>query len=158
MGQRAARGRSSAGSSYDKGAPVQRVMPDVSEHMHADSRSPLTVRDAETADIPALTAIKGTGSNVLHRDRLDDAQRSDIRYRMLVVNQAVIGFACLVLHRSASWSDADDTQHLLQIVDLQVQAAQRGRGQRMSDHAGFRRSSGWLAETVHQIEGFITHI
>jgi hypothetical protein len=45
-----------------------------------------------------------------------------------VVNQAVIGFACLVLHRPASWSDANDTQHLPQIVDLQVQEAQRGQG------------------------------
>jgi ribosomal protein S18 acetylase RimI-like enzyme len=86
------------------------------------------VRDAETADIPVLTAIKGAGSEALHRDRLEDAQRSDIRYLVLVVQQVVIGFACLVLRRPASWSDADDPHHLPQIVDLQVQEAQRGQG------------------------------
>jgi GNAT superfamily N-acetyltransferase len=96
--------------------------------MHADSRSQLTVRDAVPADIPALTTIKGAGSDVLHRDRLDDAKRSDIRYLVLVVEHAVIGFACLVLHRPASWSDANDTQHLPQMIDLQVQEAQRGQG------------------------------
>ena len=92
--------------------------------MHADSRSLLTVRDAEAVDIPALTAIKGAGSDVLHRDRLGDAKRSDIRYLVLVVDHAVIGFACMVLRRPASWSDTDDTQHLPQIVDLQVQEVQ----------------------------------
>jgi ribosomal protein S18 acetylase RimI-like enzyme len=100
----------------------------MSEHMHAASHSPLTVRDAAPADIPTLTAIKGAGSEALHRDRLHDAQRSDIRYLVLVVDHAVIGFACLVLRRPASWSDADDTQHLPQIVDLQVQEMQRGQG------------------------------
>jgi GNAT superfamily N-acetyltransferase len=128
MAPKVARARSFDDSSYDKGAPVQRVMPHVSEHMHADSSSPLTVRDAETADIPVLTAIKGASTEALHRDRLEDAQRSDIRYLILVVNHTVVGFACLVLHRPASWSDADDTQHLPQIVDLQVQEAQRGQG------------------------------
>jgi GNAT superfamily N-acetyltransferase len=88
----------------------------------------MAVRDATLADIPALTAIKGAGSEALHRDRLDDAQRSDIRYLVLEVNQAVIGFACLVLRRPASWSDADDSRYLPQIVDLQVQEAQRGQG------------------------------
>ena len=86
------------------------------------------VRDAAAADLPALTAIKGAGTETLHRDRLRDAQRSDIRYLVLVVNQAVIGFACLVLRRPASWSDALDTQHLPQIVDLQVQKTHRGQG------------------------------
>ena len=128
MGRRAARGRSTDGSSYDGGVFVRGEILHVSEHMHADSRSPLTVRDAETVDIPALTAIKGAGSEALHRDRLKDAQRSDIRYLVLVMNQAVIGLACLVLRRPASWSDADDPHHLPQIVDLQVQEAQRGQG------------------------------
>ena len=40
----------------------------------------------------------------------------------------MIGFACLVLRRPASWFDADDEQHLPQIVDLQVAEMHRGRG------------------------------
>jgi len=86
------------------------------------------VRDAGAADLPALTAIKGDGTETLHRDRLRDAQRSDMRYLVCVVNHAVIGFACLVMRRPATWSDADDQHHLPQLVDLQVQAAHRGRG------------------------------
>jgi ribosomal protein S18 acetylase RimI-like enzyme len=91
-------------------------------------RITLVVRDATEADVSALTAITGDASEVLHRDRLRDAQSSDLRYLVLVVNQEIIGFACPVAHRPAYWSDADDTQHLPQIVDLRVKASHRGQG------------------------------
>ena len=42
--------------------------------------------------------------------------------------QEIIGFACLVMRRPAYWSDASDTQHLPQIVDLQVNESHRGHG------------------------------
>jgi GNAT superfamily N-acetyltransferase len=88
----------------------------------------ITVRDAVEADVPALTAIKGHGSQALHRDRLRDAQGSGFRYLVLLADQVIIGFACLISRRPAYWSDADDTQHLPQIVDLQVKESQRGQG------------------------------
>lgn len=88
----------------------------------------LSVRDALVADIPALFAIKGAGSEALHHDRLRDAQSSGFRYLVLTVNENVIGCACLVYRRPANWSDADDSEHLPQLVDLQVHEAQRGRG------------------------------
>jgi ribosomal protein S18 acetylase RimI-like enzyme len=94
----------------------------------AKNLPPITVRDARQADIPALTAIKGQGSETLHRDRLRDAQGSGFRYLVLLAEENIVGFACLVLRRPANWSDAGDTQHLPQIVDLQVREAQRGRG------------------------------
>ena len=90
--------------------------------------SRITVRDAEEADVPALTAIKGDGSEVLHRDRLRDAQGTGFRYFVLLADQEIIGFACLVIRRPAYWLDASDTQHLPQIVDLQVNESHRGNG------------------------------
>src|SRR5262245_14186976 len=78
------------------------------------------VRDAEEADVPVLTAIKGDGSEALHRDRLRDAQGSGVRYFVLLADQELIGFACLIMRRPAYWSDADDPHHLPQIVDLRV--------------------------------------
>lgn len=95
--------------------------------MMLDQPLPMTVRAATLADLPALIAIKGADSEAVHRDRLGDAQEPSFRYLVLVVEGAVIGFACLVMRRPAYWSDGDDLTHLPQIVDLQV-AAQRGRG------------------------------
>ena len=91
----------------------------------------MTVRDAGEADVPALTAIKGAGSEALHRDRLREAQgarAAGFRYLVLLADRELIGFACLVFRRPASWSDADDTRHLPQLVDLQVKESHRGRG------------------------------
>lgn len=110
--------------------------------------SRLTVRDAEEADVPALTAIKGDGTEVLHRDRLHDAQGTGFRYFVLLVDQEIIGFACLVFRRPAYWSDANDTHHLPQIVDLQVKESQRGQGygsnfvraiERIASEAGYKQ-------------------
>jgi GNAT superfamily N-acetyltransferase len=90
--------------------------------------SALVVRDAAETDLSALVAIRGEGSEALHRDRLRDAQGSGFRYLVLLADQNVIGFTCLVFRRPASWSDADNTEHLPQIVDLQVAEAHRGQG------------------------------
>ena len=108
----------------------------------------IAVRDAEEADVPALTAIKGDGTEVLHRDRLRDAQGTGFRYLVLLIDQEIIGFACLVIRRPAHWSDASDTHHLPQIVDLQVKESQRGQGygshfvramERIVSEAGYRQ-------------------
>ena len=88
----------------------------------------ITVRDAEDADLPALVALKGERSEVAHRDRLGEAQGGGSRYLVLLRGQEVIGSALLVFRRPASWSDANDTEHLPQIVDLRVAKAQRGQG------------------------------
>ncbi|MBZ0289934.1 MAG: GNAT family N-acetyltransferase [Anaerolineae bacterium] len=88
----------------------------------------ITVRDAQPADVPALTAIKGQGSEAVHLDRLRDARGGECRYLVLLMTDQIIGFCCLVLRRPAHWSDADDRDHLPQIVDLQVLESQRGRG------------------------------
>lgn len=88
----------------------------------------ITVRDAVEADVIALTAIKGEGSEALHRDRLRDAHDSGFRYLVILADQEIIGFACLVFHRPLYWSDAGDAQHLPQIVDLQVKESHRRKG------------------------------
>ncbi len=95
----------------------------VSEHV-----SRIKVRDAEEGDVPVLTAIKGEGSEALHRDRLHDAQDSGFRYLVLLADREIIGFACLVMRRPEYWSDANDRQHLPQIVDLRVKKSRRGQG------------------------------
>jgi GNAT superfamily N-acetyltransferase len=115
--------------------------------MVSENVSRITVRDATDADVPALTAIKGEGTEALHRDRLRDAQGTGFRYLVLLADQAIIGFACLVIRRPAYWSDADDTQHLPHIVDLQVKESHRGQGygsefvraiERIASQAGYR--------------------
>lgn len=63
-------------------------------------------RDATPADVPALAAIKGAGSKALHRDRLRDAREPGFRYLVLLADGDLVGFACLVARRPASWSDA----------------------------------------------------
>ena len=94
----------------------------------ADAARKLIVRDAEPADVAALTAIKGAGSEAIHQDRLRDAQAGGLRYLVLVADDELLAFACLVYRRPASWSDAGDTRHLPQLVDVQVAAARRGQG------------------------------
>lgn len=96
--------------------------------MAAENYGRITVRDAEEADVPTLIAIKGDGTAALHHDRLWEAQGPGLRYIVLVAHQDLIGFACLVSRRPASWSDADDTQHLPQLVDVQVKELHRGQG------------------------------
>ncbi|HEY9529155.1 MAG TPA: GNAT family N-acetyltransferase [Anaerolineales bacterium] len=88
----------------------------------------IKVREAAEADIPALTRIKGTGSDVIHRDRLRDSQDPGFQYFVLLDEQDILGFACLVKRRPLYWSDADDTEHLPQIVDLQVKESHRDHG------------------------------
>ena len=96
--------------------------------MGSEIGSRITVRDAEEADVPALTAIKGNGTEALHRDRLRDAQDIGFRYLVLLAQQEIIGFVCLVIRRPRYWSDVNDTHHLPQIVDLQVMESYRGQG------------------------------
>jgi GNAT superfamily N-acetyltransferase len=98
----------------------------------------VTIRDARAADLPALTAIKGEGSEVLHRDRLHDAQNPTFRYLVLLEDGEMIGFGCLVIQRPAYWSDGADTERLPCIIDLQIKESRRGQG------FGF--------EFIHQIE------
>lgn len=86
------------------------------------------VRDASDSDIPALTSIKGAGSEAVHRDRIRDAAGGNLRYLVLLAGEEIIGHACLVFRRPAHWSDAHDTQHLPQIVDLRVAEAWQGQG------------------------------
>lgn len=88
----------------------------------------LTVRDACDDDLSALIAIKGAGSDAVHRDRLRDAREASFRYLVLLNGQEVIGFGCLVFHRPAYWSDAGDTTHLPQIVDVRIHDALQGQG------------------------------
>src|SRR5919108_499072 len=66
--------------------------------------------------------------SLTYRDRLRDAQDASLRYSVVLADQEIIGFACLVFHRPSYWSDAGDTQHLPQIIDLQVKESQRRQG------------------------------
>ena len=90
-------------------------------------RPKVLVRDAEEGDVPALLAIKG-GGEAVHFDRLRDARGPGFRYLVLVLDQEVIGFACLVFRRPTYWSDGNDRRYLPQIVDLQIKESERSRG------------------------------
>lgn len=108
----------------------------------------LHVRDARPEDIPALTTIKGVDTEACHRDRIRDAQSPGFRYLVLQKGKDVIGFACLVFQRPSSWSDADDPEHLPQMVDLEIEETCRNRGygayliqslERLAHEAGFNQ-------------------
>lgn len=87
----------------------------------------LAVRDAAGEDLPALTALKSP--EAIHRDRIQDAADSPgFRYLVLVKEGTAIGFALLVFMRPPTWSDAGDTAHLPQIVDLLVAPEHRRQG------------------------------
>lgn len=87
----------------------------------------LHVRDAAPEDLPSLLKLKD--SEALHRDRVEEtAATPNFRYLVLQKGKEIIGFACLVFVRPASWSDATDTSRLPQIVDLVVSPQWRGRG------------------------------
>ena len=116
--------------------------------MFSENASQINVRDAHLSDVPTLMVIKADGSEALHRDRLRDAQDGNLRYLVLLADQELIGFACLVFRRPAHWSDANDTAHLPQIVDLHIKESQRGQGygsqfmgiiERMAAEAGFEQ-------------------
>ena len=64
----------------------------------------------------------------MHRDRLRDARGPGFRYLILLAEHELVGFACLVVRRPAYWSDADDTDHLPQIVDVRVEESRRRHG------------------------------
>ena len=86
------------------------------------------IRDAIDADIPILTSIKGTGTEIIHRDRLRAAQDASFHYLVLIADENIIGFACLVYRRPSYWSDAKDEKYLPQIVDLQIEESRQGHG------------------------------
>ena len=89
--------------------------------------SEFQVRDAVSGDLPSLISLKDAGA--LHRDRIEEAAATPrFRYLVLEKSQEVIGFACLVFVRPASWSDGKDTTRLPQIVDLFVSPQWRGLG------------------------------
>lgn len=96
--------------------------------MDLEHLSQITVRDAEGADLLALVAIKGAGSEALHRDRLREAQGSGFRYLVLLAGERLVAFGCLVIRRPATWSDGSDPLHLPCIIDLQVKETCRNQG------------------------------
>lgn len=94
----------------------------------AQTQTSTHARDALPGDLPALTEIKGAGSQAVHTDRLRDAAQGDLRYMVLEAGGRVVGFALLVFRRPPHWSDTADTSRLPQIVDLQIHPNLRGRG------------------------------
>ena len=96
--------------------------------MSSENSIPVTIRKAIETDIPMLVSIKGAGSEIIHQDRLRDAQEESFDYFVLLAEERVVGFACLVYRRPKYWSDAQDENYLPQVVDLQIEEAHRGRG------------------------------
>ena len=87
----------------------------------------LVVREAQPEDLLPLACLKAP--EAIHYDRLQEAAASPgFKYLVLVKENAVIGFACLVFVRPLGWSDAEDRTHLPQIVDLLVSPDLRRRG------------------------------
>ena len=111
-----------------RGTALRFVLPGLVEKIVSEKGPHIAVRDAEEAEVSALTAIKGEGSAAVHRDRLRDAQDANIRYLVLLADREIVGFASLVFHRPSYWSAADGTERLPQSIDVQAQESQRRKG------------------------------
>ncbi len=55
--------------------------------------SSIAVRDAQEADVTALVGINGEGTEIIHRDRLRDAQTPGFRYPVFLAGDELIGLA-----------------------------------------------------------------
>ena len=88
----------------------------------------LTVRDATEADIPALTAIKGAGTQTVHARRLSEARSGNIRYLVLLLEKEPIGFCRLVLCDPVRDSHVEEPSYLPSIDDLEIKEKLRRRG------------------------------
>ena len=89
--------------------------------------TPITIRDARTADLEGLMAIRYADHPDIHRDRLRDAATNHLHYLVAECAGTTVGFGLLVLSRPATWLDGGTTDRLPQIVDLYVSEAQRGK-------------------------------
>jgi len=122
--------------------------------MDSEIVSRMTVRDAEAADVPVLTAIKENGTEALHRDRLRDAQGTGFRYLVLLKQQEIIGFACLVfLHIAVEPLDNPRAYTLyLRLGYEQIQSKPYQTIWEFQDSEGkMHRGEAWIVDLVKQL-------
>ncbi len=93
-----------------------------------EMKSQLMVRDAKLTDLEELKQVNDAKSPAVHRDRIRDTAEHQMRYLVVEQNGLIAGYAVLVFLRPPSWSDADNHEHLPQIVDIYVRPEQRGKG------------------------------
>jgi GNAT superfamily N-acetyltransferase len=108
----------------------------------------LTIRDATEADIPALTEIKGAGTETVHSRRLNNARAGNLRYLVILLGEDLIGFGGLVIRRPDHDMHTDDTPHLPEVDDLMIKDTLRSRGygsaflsaiEKIARDSGFRK-------------------
>ena len=122
--------------------------------MDSEIVSRMTVRDAEAADVPVLTAIKENGTEALHRDRLRDAQGTGFRYLVLLKQQEIIGFVCLVfLHIAVEPLDNPRAYTLYQRLGYeQIQSEPYQTIWEFQDSEGkMHRGEAWIVDLVKQL-------
>jgi predicted N-acetyltransferase YhbS len=83
----------------------------------------LTIRNATADDVAELTGIRY--DEVIHADRVRDADGRTLLYRVLVEAERVAGFGCLLLGQPPAWPEV---RRLPQAVDLNVRHGRRGLG------------------------------
>jgi GNAT superfamily N-acetyltransferase len=81
------------------------------------------VRDVVAGDISALAAIRY--GEVMHRDRLRDADGIALRYLALEIHEQVVGYGLLVLGQPNNWPKM---KYLPQMTDLHIREDLRTRG------------------------------
>jgi len=94
--------------------------------MAAMEQEDLTVRDATEADLPALTELKA--SEALHRDRIRDADRGDMRYLVQLDGRRLIAHALLIFENPQGWPAGDEPDPKPNVVDLLIDPDLRSRG------------------------------
>ena len=65
--------------------------------MDAENIAPITLRDAQAADLLALAAIRPPEAT--HKGRLRDTRYADLRYFSLLHDEIIVGFVSLVFRR-----------------------------------------------------------
>jgi GNAT superfamily N-acetyltransferase len=88
----------------------------------------LLIRDARSADLPGLAAIRYADCLAVHTDRLRDAASGHLRFLVAERDGVIVGFGLLVFSRPTTWPDGGTTDRLPGILDLYVADVHRGRG------------------------------
>lgn len=87
----------------------------------------MKIRDAITADIPALEQV--TKPAIIHGDRIRDAAHGQFRYLVLVDEKGeIVGHAILVFQHPKAWPPDEEDTPYPRVIDLMIRKQRRAQG------------------------------
>lgn len=86
----------------------------------------ITIRQAQSEDMPALQSVRYHDRPAIHRDRIQSAAPQRSQYFVALYEQQIVGFGLLLLERPQEWTDVMESFPVL--IDLFVMENYRRRG------------------------------